>query len=154
MYLGDIAVSRKTIRRLLKSSPNSEANLPKAFGLNAYPDTTVDLWDENFVNGQYVIAYQMNAGLDLQLIDMLPKVSPCFKSYFFDRYSVIDGLQYYYLPNIKFLIYLLTVITQARQKTKPFEFIVIGTRPDAIRSFLFKHFLGNGENSKGNMYQV
>ena len=67
-------MSRKTIPKLLKTSMDSNGGR-----LKAYPDSTVDLWDQNFVNGQYVIAYEINGGLDPDLIDMLPKVSLCFK---------------------------------------------------------------------------
>ena len=67
-------MSRKTIPKLLKTSMDSNGGR-----LKAYPDSTVDLWDQNFVNGQYVIAYQINEWLDPDLIDMLPKVSHCFK---------------------------------------------------------------------------
>ena len=42
---------------------------------NAYPDTSVDLWDKNIVNGEYIIAYELNYGLDRKIQDMLPKVS-------------------------------------------------------------------------------
>ena len=73
-FLGDISVSRKTIPKLLKTSMNSNNGRLKSF-----PDSEVDLWDQNIVNGQYVIAYEMNGGLDPDFIDMLPKVSYCFK---------------------------------------------------------------------------
>ena len=42
--------------------------------LKAYPDSKVDLWDQNIVNGEYIIAYEMNLGLDPKLKNMLPKV--------------------------------------------------------------------------------
>ena len=41
----------------------------------AYPNSQVDLWDQNFVNGEYVIAYELSPGLDRKLQKMLPKVS-------------------------------------------------------------------------------
>ena len=41
---------------------------------NAYPDSEVDLWDQNLVNGEFVIAYEINPGLDHKLQNMLPKV--------------------------------------------------------------------------------
>ena len=41
----------------------------------AYPDSKVDLWDQNVVNGEFVIAYQISQGLDHKLQDMLPKVN-------------------------------------------------------------------------------
>ena len=40
----------------------------------AYPKSNVDLWDQNVVNGEYIIAYVLNPGLDYKLQDMLPKV--------------------------------------------------------------------------------
>ena len=43
--------------------------------LNAFPDSRVDLWDQNVVNGKFVIAYELNPGLDHKLQDMLPKVN-------------------------------------------------------------------------------
>ena len=42
---------------------------------NAYPDSSADLWDQNIVNGEYIIAYELNYGLDRKIQDMLPKVS-------------------------------------------------------------------------------
>ena len=42
---------------------------------NAYPDSEVDLWDQNVVNGEYVIAYELSPGLDRKLQNMLPKVN-------------------------------------------------------------------------------
>ena len=42
--------------------------------MKAYPDSSVDLWDKNFVNGEYIIAYELNTGLDYTLQEMLPKV--------------------------------------------------------------------------------
>ena len=41
---------------------------------NAYPDSEVDLWDQNLVNGEFVVAYEINPGLDHKLQNMLPKV--------------------------------------------------------------------------------
>ena len=66
---GDIAVSGKTVSKLLKTSGDQNAAL-----WNAYPDSEVDLWDQNIVNGEYIIAYEMNLGLDPKLKNMLPKV--------------------------------------------------------------------------------
>ena len=36
--------------------------------LQAFPDSKVDLWDQNIVNGKYVIAYEMNPGLHPTLL--------------------------------------------------------------------------------------
>ena len=44
----------------------------------AYPASTIDLWDQNVVNGEYVIAYELNPGLDRKLQTMLPKVGVRF----------------------------------------------------------------------------
>ena len=41
---------------------------------NAYLDSEVDLWDQNVVNGEFVIAYEINLGLDHKLQNMLPEV--------------------------------------------------------------------------------
>ena len=42
----------------------------------AFPDLRpgVDLWDQNVVNGEFVIAYEINSGLDYKLQNMLPEV--------------------------------------------------------------------------------
>ena len=32
--------------------------------VRAYPDTLVDLWDENVVDGKYIIAYTLSSDLD------------------------------------------------------------------------------------------
>ena len=66
---GDIAVSEKFFPKLMKTSDDSNAALWRA-----YPDTKVDSWDENFVDGDYIIAYEMDPDLDPKLIKMLPKV--------------------------------------------------------------------------------
>ena len=66
---GDIAVSGKTVQKLLETTDDADAAIWKA-----YPDSTVDLWDQNIVNGKYIIAYEMNPGLDRKLKSMLPKV--------------------------------------------------------------------------------
>ena len=50
---------------------------PNAAIMNqAFPDSTVQLWDQNFVNGEYIIAYEINPGLHHKVKTMLPKV--CF----------------------------------------------------------------------------
>ena len=73
-YSGDIAVSRKTVHKLMKLSGDSNTAM-----WNAYPDSKVDLWDQNVVNGEFVIAYEINPGLDHKLQNMLPKVYFLFK---------------------------------------------------------------------------
>ena len=42
---------------------------------NAYPHSKVDLWDQNVVNGEFIVAYELNPGLDRKLQKMLPKVN-------------------------------------------------------------------------------
>ncbi len=39
----------------------------------AYP-VRKDLWDQNFVNGEYIVAYEFEPGLHQNLKTMLPKV--------------------------------------------------------------------------------
>ena len=46
----------------------------------AYPDSKVDLWDQNFVNDKYVIAYEIDTDLHPTLKNMLPKVSCLWRS--------------------------------------------------------------------------
>ena len=53
----------------MKTSGDSNAALWRA-----YPDTKVDFWNETFVDGDYIIAYEMDPDLDPKLIKMLPKV--------------------------------------------------------------------------------
>ena len=70
LHPGDIAVSEKTVHKLMKPSSGSNAAIWKA-----YPDSQVDLWDQNLVNGEYVIAFEMNPGLGQSLQNLLPAVS-------------------------------------------------------------------------------
>ena len=44
----------------------------------AYPKSNVDLWDQNVVNGEFVIAYELSPGLDHKLQNMLPEVNSRF----------------------------------------------------------------------------
>ena len=78
---GDIAVSRKTVHKLMKISGNSNTAM-----VNAFSNTEMDLWDQNVVNGEFVIAYVINPGLDQKLQNMLPKV------YFLSKVRML-GLQ-------------------------------------------------------------
>ena len=73
MISGDIAVSRKTVRKLININSDVDAG-----DVDAYSDSAIDLWNKNIVNGQYVIAYELNSGLDRVLQKMLPKVSFIF----------------------------------------------------------------------------
>ena len=69
MNSGDIAVSRKSVQKLMNISNDVDAIFSKAFS-----DSTIDLWDQNIVNGQYVIAYKLDPGLDSLIKTTLPKV--------------------------------------------------------------------------------
>ena len=42
--------------------------------VRAYPDTTVDLWDENIVDGKYIISYHLSSKLSHEIKTMLPTV--------------------------------------------------------------------------------
>ena len=53
----------------MDSSDDSSADLWKA-----YPKANVDLWDQNVVNGEYVVAFEINPGLHPKLKNLLPKV--------------------------------------------------------------------------------
>ena len=44
----------------------------------AYPKSNVDLWDQNVVNGEFVIAYELGPGLDDKLQNMLPEVNSIY----------------------------------------------------------------------------
>ena len=41
--------------------------------MRAYEDSSADLWDQN-IAAQYIIAYELNPGLDRKIQDMLPNV--------------------------------------------------------------------------------
>ena len=70
---GDIAVSARTVGKLMITSDDPNAALMS----HAFPDSTVQLWDQNFVSGEYIIAYEFNPGLHNKLKTMLPEV--CFR---------------------------------------------------------------------------
>ena len=53
----------------MKSSSDSNAEIWRA-----YPESGVDLWDQNFVNGEYKIAYEFNPNLHQKVRSLLPKV--------------------------------------------------------------------------------
>ena len=63
-----MAVSAKTAHKLMSKKNGSNSTV-----WNAYADSTAYLWDQNVIN-EYVIAYELNSGLDYTLQDMLPKV--------------------------------------------------------------------------------
>ena len=41
----------------------------------AYTKSNIDLWNQTSINGKYIIAYEVNPGLDPKVQDMLPKVN-------------------------------------------------------------------------------
>ena len=72
MHSDDIAVSTRTVDKLMITSDAPNA----AFQNRAFTKSTVQLWNQNPVDGKYVIAYEMDTGLHGKLKTMLPKV--CF----------------------------------------------------------------------------
>ena len=78
LYLGDIAVSENTVQKFLNTSDSFDAGLWRAFS------NSKNLWDQNFVNGEYIIAYEINPSLMKpqfeKLISLLSKVRFRFKS--------------------------------------------------------------------------
>ena len=70
LHSGDIAVSRKTVHKLMEINGDSNAAFWKA-----YPKSNIGLWNQTVVNEEYVIAYELSPGLDHKLQNMLPKVS-------------------------------------------------------------------------------
>ena len=53
----------------MKTSDDSSAPL-----FRAYQATEANLWDQNVVNGEYIIAYELDYSLHQDLQNMLPKV--------------------------------------------------------------------------------
>ena len=76
IYSGDIAVSARTVDTLMITSDDSNLELgihgQKPNG--AFIDSTIQLWNQNPVNGKYVIAYELDPGLHDKLKTKLPKV--------------------------------------------------------------------------------
>ena len=70
LYSGDIVVSENTVHKFLDTND----------GLWRAYSNSEDLWDQNFVNGEYIIAYEINPSLDQNLISKLPTVRFRFKS--------------------------------------------------------------------------
>ena len=58
----------------------------------AYTKSNIDLWDENFISGKYIIAYQFNPTLDPIVQNMLPKVN-IFGHDFRHKYYQRIGIQ-------------------------------------------------------------
>ena len=82
MVLSDdiVEIPRSKLFKLLKTNYLISHKLMKTNDeLNstlwrAYPDSKVDLWDQNFVH-EYVIAYEISPGLHPNIKSMLPEVS-------------------------------------------------------------------------------
>ena len=53
----------------MKTSSDSNAAI-----WQAYPHSEVDKWDQNLVNGEYVIGFEVNPGSGLTLKNLLPEV--------------------------------------------------------------------------------
>ena len=70
LYSGDIAVSARTVDTLMITSDDLNLGLMN----RAFPDSTIQLWNQKPVNGKYVIAYELDPGLDEKLKTKLPKV--------------------------------------------------------------------------------
>ena len=62
-------MSEKTLDKLMHISSDSNTAIWKAFA-----NSTADLWDQNLVDGKYVIAFQLNHGLGPSLQKLLPEV--------------------------------------------------------------------------------
>ena len=62
-------MSEKTLHKFMEISSGSNTATWKA-----YPDSTVDLWDQNLVQGEYVVAFELNPGLGQSLQNLLPEV--------------------------------------------------------------------------------
>ena len=79
IYSGDIAVSARTVDTFMITSDDSNLG-PGIRGQKpngAFIDSTIQLWNQNPVNGKYVIAYELDPGLHDKLKTKLPKV--CYK---------------------------------------------------------------------------
>ena len=68
-------MSEYTFNKLIMTSDDSNSAIMKG-----YPMPEAELWDENFVNGEYVIAYELSSGLHRAVQSMLPKVNHRFRT--------------------------------------------------------------------------
>ena len=59
-----MALSSKFFEKFIKTNDDK-----------AFVDSSTELWDQNVVNGQYVISYEVNQGLDDKIKNMLPEVN-------------------------------------------------------------------------------
>ena len=67
-------MSEKTLHKFMEIRSGSNTATWKA-----YPDSKVDLWDQNLVKGEYVVAFELNPGLGQSLQNLLPEVCElCF----------------------------------------------------------------------------
>ena len=62
-------MSSKTAHKLMAHKDGSNATI-----WNAFPDSTIDLWDQNILI-EYVIPYELDSRLHYTLQNMLPKVN-------------------------------------------------------------------------------
>ena len=69
MPSGDVVLSEKTMTKMMQTSYHENTPL-----LRAYPDVKVDLWNQTFINGKYVIEYELDPSLHQTLQKLLPKV--------------------------------------------------------------------------------
>ena len=53
----------------MKTSNDSNPEIWKA-----YPVSKIDFWDQNFVNGEYKVPYELNPNLHPKIKNMLPQV--------------------------------------------------------------------------------
>ena len=55
----------------------------------SYTKSSIDRWNQNFVNGKYIIAYEFNPSLHPKLQNMLPKVNIYAQDFWFKYYHGI-----------------------------------------------------------------
>ena len=94
---GDIAVSEQTFHRLMKISDDSNAAASRA-----YSKSTFNLWDQNLVNGEYIIAFELNPGLHHKIRSMLPKVSSRLRLKKI-QCKIVNLLNFVYFYKLKYL---------------------------------------------------
>ena len=81
-------MTENTFNKMIKTSDDSNTE-----HMRAYPSPKAHLWDQNFVNGQYVIAYEFDYGLDRNVETMLPKVLVLGRNKTRDLQGVIENLK-------------------------------------------------------------
>ena len=65
---------------------------PSDDSLRAYPNPNANLWVQDFVNGQYLIDYEFDDGLNQNVKTMLPKVLVLGRNKTEDLQEVIENL--------------------------------------------------------------